>query len=380
MLDESLLDTPDALAGADRFGLLRGVAEAGARARTAARSAAESGIPELTPDGRPRSVLVAGPGPAAAGVADLLRALSGGSCPVSLIQPTGVAPMPGALRWTLPGWAGPLDLLLLAGPDASDPGLAELVEQAYRRGCAVVAVTPAGGPLADAVIQARGLAVPLATTAYDTEFDVEGAPPAAPGTLWSVLIPMLSLADRIGLISAPQDALGKLADRLDHLAERCGPAIPTYSNPGKVLAAHLADALPLIWTEGTVAHAVGRHFATELAGLAGRPALAAELPEALTTHRTLLAGALAPGTDADDFFRDRVEQPTTTTLHARVVLLRDQEPDALSATRAARALAEERDAALTELQPDPGSELEMAAELLAIADFGAVYLALAGTE
>ncbi|MER7163781.1 SIS domain-containing protein, partial [Streptomyces lydicus] len=296
------------------------------------------------------------------------------------VPPTGVAPLPGALRWTLPGWAGPLDLLLLAGPDAADPGLAELVEQAYRRGCAVVAVTPAGGPLSDAVIQARGLAVPLATTAYDAEFDVEGAPPAAPGTLWSILIPLLSLTDRIGLISASPDDLGKLADRLDEIAERCGPAIPTYTNPGKALAAHLADALPLIWTEGTVAPAVGRHFATELAGLAGRPALPAELPEALTTHRTLLTGALAADADPDDFFRDRVEQPTANRLHARVVLLRDQEPGPLSATRAARALAEERDTPLSELEPGTGSDLEKAAELLAIADFGAVYLALAGTE
>ncbi|AJC58010.1 MULTISPECIES: SIS domain-containing protein [Streptomyces] len=378
MLDESLLDAPEALAGADRFGLLRAVAESGARVRTAARSAAESGIPELTPDGRPRAVLVAGPGPAAPGVADLLRALSGGSCPVSLIQPTGVAPVPGALRWTLPGWAGPLDLLLVAGPDAADPGLAELVEQSYRRGCAVVAVTPAGGPLADAVVQARGLPVPLATTAYDTEFDVEGAPPAAPGTLWSVLIPLLVLADRIGLINAPADAVGKLADRLDQIAERCGPAIPTYTNPGKTLAADLADALPLIWTEGPIAGAVGRHFATELAGLAGRPGLAAELPEALTTHRPLLAGALAAGADPDDFFRDRVEQPAA--LHARIILLREAEAGPLSATRAAQQLADERDTPLSELHPGAGSDLERAAELLAIADFGAVYLALAGTE
>ncbi|KUL33954.1 mannose-6-phosphate isomerase [Streptomyces sp. NRRL F-4489] len=377
MLDESLLDAPEALAGADRFGLLRGVAESGARVRTAVRGAAEAGIGELTPDGRPRAVLIAGPGPAAAGVADLLRALSGGSCPVSLVTPTGVAPVPGALRWTLPGWAGPTDLLLLAGPDAADPGLAELVEQAYRRGCSVVAVTPAGGPLADAVIQARGLAVPLATTAYDAEFDVEGAPPAAPGTLWSVLIPLLALADRIGLISAPPDALTALADHLDRIAERCGPAIPTYTNPGKTLAADLADALPLIWSEGPLAAAVGRHFATELAGLAGRPALAAELPEALLTHRTLLAGALAAGADPDDFFRDRVEQPAA--LHARIVLLRERAPDALSATRAAQQLADERDTPLSELEPGPGSDLERAAELLAIADFGAVYLALAGT-
>lgn len=51
MLDESLLDAPDALARADRRGLLRGAAEAGARVRTAARHAAEAGIGALAPVG-----------------------------------------------------------------------------------------------------------------------------------------------------------------------------------------------------------------------------------------------------------------------------------------------------------------------------------------
>lgn len=103
MLDESLLDAPDALARADRRDLLRGAAEAGARVRTAARHAAEAGIGGLNPEGRPRSVLVAGPGTAAAGVADLIGALAGAAAPVVRIRPTGVAPAPGALRWALPG-------------------------------------------------------------------------------------------------------------------------------------------------------------------------------------------------------------------------------------------------------------------------------------
>ncbi|MYR96429.1 hypothetical protein GA0115243_10641, partial [Streptomyces sp. ScaeMP-e83] len=70
MLDESMLDAPEALARADRRDLLRGAAEAGARVRTAARHAAEAGIGGLNPEGRPRAVLVAGPGTAASGVAD----------------------------------------------------------------------------------------------------------------------------------------------------------------------------------------------------------------------------------------------------------------------------------------------------------------------
>ncbi|MET9294965.1 SIS domain-containing protein [Streptomyces sp. NPDC003077] len=380
MLDESLLDAPEALARADRHGLLRGVAESGARVRMAARNATEAGIPGLRPDGRPRAVLVAGHGPAAACVADLFGALGGGSYPVTLIRPAGVAPVPGALRWALPGWTGPMDLLLIAGPDGADPGLAELVEQAYRRGCVVVGVTPADSPLADAVVQARGLAVPLATTSYDAEFDVEGAPPAAPGTLWSLLTPLLALADRIGLLSAPPDALDRLADRLDEVAERCGPAIATYSNPAKTLAAELAEALPLIWTEGAVSGAVGRHFATALASLAGRPALPAELPEAISLHTTLLAGALAAPSDPDDFFRDRVEDPGS--LRARIVLLRKEEAGPLSAAPAVREFAAARDVPVSELQPahpEGGGSLHDAAELLATSDFAAVYLALADT-
>jgi hypothetical protein len=134
MLDESLLDTPDDLAEADRRGLLRGAAEAGARVRTAARHAAEAGVGSLKPDGRPRAVLIAGPGAAATHTADLLGTLAGPGSPVTRLAPTGVASAAGALRWELPGWAGSVDLLLIATPDGTEPSLGLLAEQAYRRG------------------------------------------------------------------------------------------------------------------------------------------------------------------------------------------------------------------------------------------------------
>ncbi|MEU1019288.1 SIS domain-containing protein [Streptomyces sp. NPDC005898] len=400
MLDESLLDTPEALARADRRGLLRGAAEAGARVRTAVRHATESGLTELKPDGRPRAILIAGPGTAAVCVADLLDGLAGAGCPVVRLAPTGVAPAAGALRWALPGWAGPVDLLLIATPDGSEPGLTLLAEQAYRRGCTVVAVAPARTPLAEGVAGSHGLTVPLATSPYgayegahgDTDRDSlsyearrveDEAAPGAPGTLWALLVPLLVLMDRTGLIEAPVDALHKVADRLDRVAERCGPAIATYSNPAKTLAAELADALPLIWTEGRSAAAAGRRFAATLAELSGRAALAAELPEALPAHGCLLAGNPAGGDDTDDtddFFRDRVDDPAA--LRARVVLLRDRPVDAggLSAAPAARELAHGHDVALSELEPEAGDELEALAELIAVTDFAAVYLALAAGD
>ncbi|MEV0323936.1 SIS domain-containing protein [Streptomyces sp. NPDC050658] len=393
MLDESLLDAPEALAVADRRGLLRGAAEAGARVRTAVRHATEAGLTQLKPDGRPRAVLIAGPGTAATSVADFLGSLAGAGCPVIRLAPTGVAPAAGALRWALPGWAGPVDLLLIATPDGTEPGLTLLAEQAYRRGCTVVAVAPARTPLAEGVEGSHGLTVPMATSPYgefeaphDGERASEGyearrledeAAAAAPATLWALLTPLLILLDRTGLITAPVETLEKIADRLDTVAERCGPAIATYSNPAKTLAAELADALPVIWTEGQLAGPTGRRFAATLAELAGHPAVAGELPEALPAHGALLAGDLAPSADGDDFFRDRVEEPQS--LRARVVLLRDQSIDAggLTAAPAARELAHGHDVAISELEPEAGEELEALADLIAVTDFAAVYLALA---
>ncbi|SED25302.1 SIS domain-containing protein [Streptomyces sp. TLI_105] len=375
MLDETLLDAPDDLALADRRGLLRGAAEAGARVRTAARHATEAGIADLRPEGRPRTVLVAGPGTAAAGVADLIGALAGAAAPVVRLQPTGVAPAAGALRWALPGWAGSVDLLLLPTTDGGEPGLALLAEQAYRRGITVVAVAPKDSPLAEAVNGSRGLFVPMAITPNESPDEYAESIAASPGALWALFTPLLVLLDRVGLIEAPSEALEKVADRLDRTAERCGPAIATYSNPAKTLAAELADSLPLIWTEGNAAGPAGRRFAAILAELAGLPALAAELPEALPAHGVLLAGDYAAGADPDDFFRDRVEEPQA--LRARVVLLRDRPAGGLTAGPAARELALGHGTAISELEPEEGGDLETLAELLAVTDFAAVYLALA---
>ncbi|NEC04596.1 SIS domain-containing protein, partial [Streptomyces sp. SID7909] len=305
----------------------------------------------------------------------LIAALAGASAPATRIPPTGVAPAPGALRWTLPGWAGSVDLLLIATADGSEPGLALLAEQAYRRGCTVVAVAPLRSPLREAVHGVHGLVVPMASAPHG-EYDAETSA-AGPGTLWALLTPLLALLDRVGLVTAPADVLQSVADRLDRTAERCGPAIATYSNPAKTLAAELADTLPLIWTEGEAAGPVGRRFAAVLSELSGRPALAAALPEALPAHGGLLAGAFAAGADPDDFFRDRVEE--SEPLHARVVLLRDRPTGGLSAAPAARELALGHDTAISELEPEEGSTLESLAELLAVTDFAAVYLSLAST-
>lgn len=368
MLDESLLDDPQALARADTKGQLLGVAAAGSRVRRAARCAVEAGVADLKPDGRPRTVIVAGPGPAPAQIADLLGALA--SCPVQLLPAAGLAPDPEALHWTLPGWAGPLDLLLLTTPDGTEPGLIALIEQAYRRGCTVASVAPAGSPLAEALLQVHGLTIPFA------EPLVYGPQGSDPSAFWAMLTPLLALTDRIGLLIAPPATVESVADRLDDAAERFGPTVELYRNPAKTLAAELSGSLPLVWNEGAMTGPVARRFATSLTSRTGHPALAAPLPEALDVHRALLDGALAPdAAGLDDFFRDRVDEPEA--LRLRIVLLREQnDVPALAAHDMANAHA----TPLSEIDSPPGTPSESLAELLALTDFTTVYLALASRE
>lgn len=376
MLDESLLDDPLALARADTRGLLLGAAAAGARVRTAARLTQEAGVQDLRPDGRPRTVLVAGSGPEAATVADVLGALGAGSCPVIPLRAAG--PTPYEPRWTLPGWTGPLDLVLLTTANGREAGLVNLVKQAYRRGCTVAAVAPARSPLAEALEQARGMTIPYAGPASPLPEAPPGAPAEDPGALWALLTPLLTLADRIGLLTAPPTAVQAVADRLDEVATRCGPAVATYNNPAKTLATELADALPLLWSTGPTAGPAARRFAAVLATRTGRPALAAELPEALAAHGPLLGGTLGPGDDPDDFFRDRVEDPQA--LRLRVVLLREAAGQQAVSAPAARELAHAHDTPLSEIAAADGGVLETTAELLALTDFASVYLAVASAE
>ncbi|MEO3754372.1 mannose-6-phosphate isomerase [Streptomyces sp. B6B3] len=396
MFDETLLDSPDQLTRADPRGLLRAVAAAGAQVRTAARAAQESDLSRIDPDGRPGALLLAGPGPDVPLIADLLRALTGDGLPVRVLRPAGALAAPGALTWPLPRWVGPLDLLLVTSAEGTEPGLSLLLEAAFRRGCQVVTVAPADSPLAETSAHRRNLTLPLVTAPYAEPADH----PAAPGPTWAVITPLLLLGERLGLFppgTADVAALQAMADRLDAVAERCGPASRTHGNTAKTLAVEFGAALPLLWSEGPVAHAAARHAAATLTCLPGRPALTAELPEALTAHAALLNGSLVPGAGPEDFFRDRVEEPQP--LRARVLLLRSPLPPGSdgptpSAATAARDLAFSQGVAFSELETEEpeeagepetppaerGGPLLIAAELLAQLDFAAVYLTLASAD
>ncbi|MFC8718139.1 SIS domain-containing protein [Kitasatospora sp. NPDC057198] len=383
MFDDSLLDDPAAVQRADRRRELLALAGAGARIRIALRRADAAGVHTLNPDGRPRAVLVAGHG-AVLTAAAVLAALAVPSCqvwplPTSDARPGGFAFTDGG-TWQLPGWAGPLDLIVVASENGREGGLINLAEQAYGRGCAIAVIAPEGSELFEAALQVRALPLPFEPSAVEPEgSDAEPDLPAEdPTALWAFLAPLLALADRIGAAQLAPGALEAAADRLDEVAVRCRPDAHAYDNPAKTLAARLADTVPLLWAEGAPAAAAGERFAAALADRAGLPALAARLPQALTAHRGMFAGGL--GGEPDDFFRDRVDEPVPFQL--QVLLLRhtpgaaELEQPGWPVARARR-LATAHEVRITEQTSAQEDPVQALAELIGLTDFAAVYLGLA---
>lgn len=354
MLDEGLLDDTERLLSADRSGALRAAAGAGAQVRQGASLAGEAGVDRLDRVDRPRAVVLLGAGPAAL-AADLLAALTvtGGPAPVVVLRDPDALPL----------WVGAADIVLAVSHPGTETGLLSSLDDAARRGAAVLGIGPVDTPVQDVCARARAVFLPTPT----------GWPPDA--ALWSLLTPLLLAADALGLLALQPAELAGTADLLDVVAERCRPASDPFVNPAKTLALELADALPVIWGTSPVAAVAARRFAGQLARCAGAPTVWGLLPGSAAEFGGLLEASPDIG---DELFRDRVTEPVSS--RARLVLLRDQGESAVVSDQArwAARTAEDRGLGVTELHPDGTGPVHRFASLVALADFAAIYLGLAG--
>jgi glucose/mannose-6-phosphate isomerase len=353
-----LLDDPAALLDADRGGLLRALATAGAQVRRAVETASEFGVDRLRGDVRPRAVLVA-PDAHAPYLSSLLAVLAAGEAPV--------------LDWrdsALPRWAGPADVLLVASADGRHPRLAELVAQADRRGLVLAVAAPAGSPVAPAASRH-----PVADLGHLSRVP-------ARAIWWSLATPALLAIDALGLAETAS-LLDQVADRLDEIAELDRPDSDAYVGPAKVLAAELAESVPVIAGVGSVATVAARRVAGAVQLLGGSTAMAASLPDDVARIGSLLEFA----TVESDFFADRAEDGA---VKPRLVLVGDdqdygrqaeQDPLGEQAGRRAAAvlsgLAISRGIGVSRVLVPPAAPLVRFAGASAAGDFAASYLALA---
>jgi hypothetical protein len=367
-LAEEVLDDPALLRARDPRGLLPAVAGAGAQVRETARLTEEAGLERVTSGGRPRGLVIVARREGAV-AASVLRALLGPSSPVTV----DVVPGP-----ALPVWMSASDVAVVATRTGAGRYAVTPAYEAARRGVALVGIGAEDAPLHAACGSARAPYVPLPASRVRH------------ATLWSLLTPMLLLADQLGLMPAGSADTELVAAALDEVAAECGPARESFVNPAKTLALELLDALPVIAAEGPLAGAAAERVADQLATLAGLPVSTFRLPDQRVAARTVLGGPLAPAGGQDDFFRDRQDD---SGRRLRLLTIRDgdvgehdgaHEREPRSAAEALQEVlhtATGHNVPVSGLadhgEPERHPRLVQLARQLAVADFSAVYLALA---
>ena len=354
VLDESVLDTADRLTAADRNGLLRTLATAGAQLRESLQLTEESEVDSYLAGMQPRAVVVCcdATGEVAGRAVAALADWSDSTAPV-LLPPSA----------TLPMWAGPADLLLVAAHTGGDERVLAVTQAAGRRGMPLVGVGPAPSPLEEACLRARA---PYVAVPSDRP---------ARAALWGLAGPLLRTAGRLRLAPIRDDDLVTAGDVLDSISTRCRPSSDTFVNPAKTLALAIGTALPVVWGTTPLAGVAAYRLASQLAGNATLPAVWGALPAAAR-----LFGGLFDGTDAvgaEDIFRDRVEDDAPR--RPRLVLLRDvaEDPDTQGQLEDTTAALADRGVPVSEITADEGGPVTRLASLIGLLDFVTVYVGLA---
>ncbi len=364
-VDESRLDDPDALRVLDTRDSLRSLASAGAQVRRALVSADEARVSRAAGGERPRSVLVAALGGSSL-VCDVLDLLAEPGSPVPVTTRRG-AP--------LPGWVGPLDLVIAVSQSGRAAGPLALAAEAARRGASLLTVGAAGSPLAEVSARARGVHVEVALPT-----------PSSRTALWSLLTPVLLAADAMGLVQCPAGVLERVADVLDEIAEECRPSSEAFVNPAKILAIGLGETVPIVLGDGPLTGVAAARAASMLARTARVPATYGALPDAASQVVACLDGPFGAGLSAaaggaapngGDIFADPyLDAPPAPRLGLLALRDPDLAPQQVALADAVVESARESGVTVWEQPARSGAPIERLASLVALTDFAATYLAL----
>lgn len=364
-LSEEWLDDPEQLAARDSRETLRALATAGAQLRESITLASEAGIERVAYGERPRSVLVAALGGSAV-VGDILELLA---------EPASPVPVTVRRNVPLPGWVGPMDLVIAVSLSGRAAGPVALAAEAARRGASLLTVGAADSPLAAVSAQARGVHVPVGRGRGLTRT-----------SLWSLLTPVLIAADALGLVDVPADALDLTSQRLDSQAETCRPSSESFVNPAKLAALRLGETVPMALGDGALTGVAALRAAAMFARTARVPMTWGELPDAASQVVSCFDGpftagggeGLGGGGSADIFADPFLDAPAEPKLG--LLMLRDA-PSTLTpeASRLADALVETASDAgvkVVESVAADGPPIARLAEHLAFVDFIATYVAV----
>ena len=333
--DESRLDDERVLSQAD--GVLRPLAESGARVRREAGDAEEAiteAVRRAAEQSQPRAVIAAGPD------SRLLRAVLEPTCPVPFVA------WPHA---SLPGWAGGLDLVVVLAPDGGHEASRSAAE-AVRRGSQLVVACPPESSVAEHAAGRWSSVLP--TRSRDQ---------------LATAVTMLEYLHRVHL--GPASDADEVARALDEVAVACSPHRDLALNPAKMLAISLADVSPLVWGGSVLAARAARRVAERLRRASGRGAIAGDVEQLLPVLE-----AAAPRDVFDDPFADAGSAPAPPML----LVLDDgsESADIREQRGRLQATATARGVRIETITTDAPEEVARYASLFLSGSYAAAYLEL----
>lgn len=289
------LDDVPQLQDADVDGWLRAGALAGAQVR-AVSAALEEGVLQPLARVRPRAVVVVVGRGTARDAADLVVATMSAHTDVPLV----VVP-------TIPGWVGPLDVVIVSGDDAGDRALADAAARAVRRHAELVLDVPVEGPIAEAAAGAGLDLSPRVPTPDPFRFCGHVA----------ALAGVIAALSEVRTGGARFDAAA-LADTLDAEASAAHPGNESFHNAAKSLATRV-EGRQAVWTGDTPATmALAAHAARTVYTVAGLSGAAAAVSDAIAVGSRPTTAATP---DVDPIFHDPDFDPPLAAPPPRVVVL-----------------------------------------------------------
>jgi glucose/mannose-6-phosphate isomerase len=222
--------------------------------------------------------------------------------------------------------------------------------------------------------------------------------------LWSVAIPLLVMAERLGLTRIAPDVYEQTARRLEEVSHQCRPASESFVNPGKSLALDLVGALPMVWGTSLLSGVAAHRFTSQLQENAKYPAISGVLPEAAYDQVAAFDGPFAPRSsrlsatappepaaplggpddmtglpDMSDWDLDYEDEPASGFTPLRLILIADPDEEQRAAAQRAAVteLAGQRGVGISELAMDGEHPLVRLAGVIQLTDYASVYLAIA---
>lgn len=350
------LDDTDGLLEADRDGLLRASALAGAAVRATAAAVEEGALDSVQDGQRPRTVIWIGGRGAAEAAGTMLAAAFSGSAGEPLV-----------LAADSPPWIGPLDVLVVAGDDPGDPVLVNAAATAARRGARVVVAAPYEGPLREATAGRAAVLAPRMPV--PDEF----------GLCRYLAVGLATLA---AVDPAVRTDLASLADELDAEALRNSAARELFTNPAKALAERITGRQTVLAGDCAATLALARHGAAVLLRVAGHPVAAAGLADVLVALRTGIGSGAGFTDPVDALFHDEeIDGPLPTRTRIVALTLAAERPILTARVSGFDELdlVGAEDVGDAGSMPVSGGRTELQLAILALRlEMAAVYLRLAG--